>query len=67
MLKPKIRVRLAEIEKKQSEIYVKLGVTPQQFSNWVQGSSTPRLEMAFKLAKELNCNVDDLWYYEEDK
>lgn len=65
MLKPKIRIRLAEIEKKQSEIYKKLEVTPQQFSNWVQGSSIPRLEMAFRLAEELNCKVDDLWEYKK--
>ena len=65
MLKSKIKIRLAELDKKQSDIYEKLKVTPQQFSNWVQGKSAPRLEMAFKLAKELGCKVDDLWEYKE--
>lgn len=66
MLKPKIRIRLAELEKKQSDIYRQLGVTPQQFSNWVKGNSAPYLEMAFKLAILLDCKVDDLWEYKED-
>lgn len=65
MLKPKIRVRLAELELKQSDIYEKFDVTQKQFSNWVTGSSAPRLEIAFKLAKYLNCKVDDLWEYKE--
>lgn len=66
MLKPRIRIRLAELEKKQSEIYKQLNVTPQQFSNWVQGTSAPRLDMAFKLARLLDCKVDDLWEYKEE-
>ncbi|WP_407268987.1 helix-turn-helix transcriptional regulator [Radiobacillus sp. PE A8.2] len=67
VLKPKIRVRLAELEKKQSDIYTKLEVSPQQFSNWVKGHSAPYLETAFKLAKILDCKVDDLWEYKEEK
>ena len=66
MLKPKIRIRLAELEKKQSDIYRELKVSPQQFSNWVKGDSNPYLEKAFKLARLLDCKVDDLWEYEED-
>lgn len=66
MLKPKIRIKLAELEIKQSDVYKNLGVTPQQFSNWVKGDSSPRLEMAFRLALILGCKVDDLWKLEED-
>lgn len=65
MLKPRIRVRLAELELKQSELYKEFEVSQKQFSNWVTGSSAPRLEIAFKLAKRLDCKVDDLWSYEE--
>ncbi|WP_121605294.1 helix-turn-helix transcriptional regulator [Virgibacillus sp. Bac332] len=65
MLKPRIRIRLAELDKKQSDIYKDLGVSPQQFSNWVKGDSSPYLETAFKLARMLDCKVDDLWEYKE--
>lgn len=66
LLKPKIKVRLAELELKQTDLYMEFDVTQKQFSNWVTGTSAPRLEIAFKLAKRLNCNVDDLWEYKED-
>lgn len=65
LLSPKIRIRLAVLNKKQSELCKMLEVTPQQFSNWVNGTSSPRLEVAFKLAKYLDCKVDDLWEYKE--
>lgn len=65
MLKSKVRVRLAELELKQSEIYKEFKVSQKQFSNWVTGASYPRLEVAFKLADRLGCKVDDLWNYEE--
>lgn len=66
MLKPKIRVRLAELDIQQIDIYEKFGVSQNQFSNWVTGKSKPRLEEAFKLAKFLDCKVDDLWEYKEE-
>lgn len=66
MLKPKIRVRLAEMELKQSDLYKEFGVSQKQFSNWVTGQSAPRLEIAFKLAARLGCKVDELWEYKED-
>lgn len=67
MLKSKIRVRLAELELRQSDILDEFGVTQKQFSNWVTGKSAPRLELAFRLAKRLNCKVDDLWELKEEE
>lgn len=67
LLNPKIRIRLAELNKKQSELCKFLDVTPQQVSNWVNGDSAPRLNMAFKLAKYLDCKVDDLWEYKDEE
>jgi DNA-binding XRE family transcriptional regulator len=67
MLKPKIRLKLAELEKKHKDIYSDLKVSPQIFSNWVNGESYPRLPMAFKLARKLNCLVDDLWEYVDEE
>jgi DNA-binding XRE family transcriptional regulator len=61
MLKSKIRVRLAELDMKQLNLAKTLGVTKQTMSLWVTGKAKPTLEMAFKIAKLLDCKVDDLW------
>ncbi|MBE2919383.1 helix-turn-helix transcriptional regulator [Anoxybacillus flavithermus] len=66
MLKPKIKVRLAELNMKQQELSKKLGVTKQTLNSWVNGRSVPTLETSFRIAKYLNCKVDDLFVYEED-
>lgn len=63
MLKPKIRVRLAELDLQQVDIREEFGVSQKTFSNWVTGHSRPNLEQAFKLSKRLDCKVDDLWEY----
>ena len=49
---------------KQKDVAELIGVTSQQLSNWINGSSYPRLEKAFELAKLLDVKVDDL-YIEE--
>ncbi|GIN22645.1 helix-turn-helix transcriptional regulator [Siminovitchia fordii] len=66
MLKPKIRVRLAELNIKQQDLSEKIGVTKQTMSAWVNGKTMPTLETAFKIAKILGCKVDDLFVYEEE-
>jgi putative transcriptional regulator len=43
-----------------------VGITPTQLSNWIASRSYPPLDKAYKLAKLLNCKVDDL-YEEEEK
>ena len=65
VLKSKIRIKLAELEKRQNDVTKTLNITPQRFSNWVNGSSYPKLEEAFRLAKYLDCAIEDLWEYRE--
>ena len=67
MLKSKIKVRLAELELQQVDIYKEFEVSKMTFSNWVTGKSRPNLEQSFKLAKRLDCLVDNLWEYIEDE
>ncbi|GAE27118.1 hypothetical protein JCM9140_3234 [Halalkalibacter wakoensis JCM 9140] len=67
MLKPRIKVKLAELELQQVDIAEEFSVSKMTFSNWATGKSRPSLEQAFKLAKRLDCLVDDLWDYKEDK
>jgi putative transcriptional regulator len=63
MLKPRIKVRLAELEIKQQDLSEQLDVTKQTMSLWVNGKANPTLETAFKIAKLLGCKVDDLFVY----
>ena len=65
MLKSKIRVRLAELNKKQKDFAKELDVTPQTLSGWVTGANKPSLEQAFRIAKALDCSIHDLWELEE--
>ena len=66
MLKSKIRVRLAELDMKQQELSNTLNVTRQTMSLWVNGKANPTLETAFKIAKLLDCKVDDLFTYKNN-
>jgi DNA-binding XRE family transcriptional regulator len=67
MLKSRIKIRLAELEIKQQELSDKLGVTKQTMSLWVNGKSMPTLETAFKIAKLLDCKLDELYVYKENE
>lgn len=64
MLKSRLKIRLAELHMKQNDLASELGVTKQTLSLWVNGKSSPTLETAFKIAKLLDCKVDDLFEYE---
>ncbi|MBO1515657.1 helix-turn-helix domain-containing protein [Metabacillus bambusae] len=67
MLVPQIRIILAEKGFRQKQIAEKMGVTPQQFSKWVNGvGAYPQADILWKLAKLLNVKVDDLYKFEEE-
>ncbi|MEK4721537.1 helix-turn-helix transcriptional regulator [Priestia sp. FSL W8-0524] len=44
-----------------------VGVSPTQLSLWISMRNFPRADKLFKLAQVLNCKVDDLYEYEEEK
>lgn len=48
---------------KKKWIAGQLGVTNTVLSRWINGHSNPSLENAFKLARLLDCKVDDLFFY----
>jgi putative transcriptional regulator len=62
-MRSKIGERIDEQGYKRKFVAEKMGVSPNQLSNWVTGKSYPTTEKLFKLAKVLQCKVDDL--YEE--
>lgn len=66
MLKSKLKVRLVELEIKQQDLSIELGVTKQTMNAWVNGRTIPTLETTFKIAKRLNCKVDELFEYREE-
>lgn len=65
MLKSKIKIRLAEKELSQTELADDLQIARQTLNGWVSGRVKPPLVTAFKLAKRLDCKVDDLWELKE--
>lgn len=70
-LKSKIQQRIFEYEARTGERFVKkhaakkLDMMPQQFSTLVTGNAFTTAEKMFKLARMLDCKVDDLYEYEE--
>lgn len=55
----KTRFAISKIRSKQ--VAEALNVNVQTVSNWVNGRSYPTTETLFKLAKLLDCKVDDLY------
>jgi len=43
-----------------------VGITPSQLSYWITMKNFPSADKLFKLARVLNCKVDDLYEYEEE-
>jgi DNA-binding XRE family transcriptional regulator len=66
LIKSKIKIRLAELDIKQTELAEEFRVSKQTFNGWVTGRIKPSLEVAFRLAKRLECKIEDLWNYEDE-
>ncbi|WP_080845579.1 helix-turn-helix transcriptional regulator [Cytobacillus gottheilii] len=60
LLKSNLKKLMVIKEVSQEELGKALGVDVQTVSNWVTGRSFPTLVRAHKIAKYLNCKVDDL-------
>jgi len=59
--------RLARAEMTQAELARLCGVTRQTIIALEAGKYSPSLELAFKLARALGCNLDEVFRYEEQK
>lgn len=60
-MKLKIRELIQESGMTKRFVAGKIGVNENTLGNWMDGRSMPRLDQAVRLAKILNCKVDDLW------
>jgi len=56
-----IKELIAKRGYKQKFVANQLGISAQQLSNWIKGTSTPRLEVAYKLADFLEVDVTEVW------
>jgi putative transcriptional regulator len=45
----------------------RLGVSRETVSKWCNDKSVPSLKKAFELASLLECKVDDLFYFDDNK
>lgn len=52
---------------KKKYIAEKMEITQAQLSNWINNRNFIPIDKAFKLASLLNCKVDDLYNYKEEK
>lgn len=66
MLKSKLKLRIVEKGILQKDLAERLGVSPQRLSMWVKGEANPRAEMMFRIARELECSIEDIWEYREE-
>lgn len=66
-VKPKLKVRFAQLSIQQLEVAEYMKESKQTISAWANGHSEPSLIKAYRLAHFLGCKVDDLWEYVEEK
>lgn len=65
MLTSKMKFRLLEKKMSQTKLAEHMGVSKQTVNGWVNSKFPPPLETAFRLAQLLECNIEDLWDYED--
>lgn len=50
----------------QDVLAEKLGVSRQTIISLEKGRYNPSITLAFKLARQFNCQIEDIFIYEED-
>jgi putative transcriptional regulator len=65
-IKCRLKILFAEREIKQTEFAKKAGIGSNTLSLLVKGHRLPSLEVAYKIAHELDLNVMEIWKIEED-
>ena len=60
------KMEILRIDSSQKELAEEFGVSKQTFSNWVTGRIAPTLNTALRIAKRLDCNVEDIWSYKAE-
>ena len=63
----KIREKRLEIGFNQEKLAIEIGVDRTTVTKWETGRTNPRAELLPKLAKILNCSIDELLSEPEEK
>jgi len=65
MIKSNIGKLIDQSPYKREWLMKELSVSRNTLSNWCTGKTYPKAPEMFKLAKLINCKVDDLYDYQE--
>jgi len=65
-MKNLIKVERARLDISQGDLAERVGVTRQTIYAIEKNKFTPSVELAFKIAKELKIDINDLFIHEED-
>lgn len=66
-MKNRIKVFRAEFDLTQEELANAVGVSRQTISAIEKNSYYPSLELAFKLARLFNCQIEEIFQYEANE
>lgn len=61
MLECRLNVIFAERDIKKGEFAKRIGVNPGTLSAWCKNKAVPTLEIAYRVAEELDLNVMEIW------
>jgi putative transcriptional regulator len=65
-MRNKLRVILAERNIKKGEFANLIGITRGTLTLILKEESTPTLQVAIKISKELGLKVEEIWYFEDE-
>ena len=66
MLKSNMNYWIEKSGYRKKWIAGQMGVSQEVLSRWINNKSKPSVENLFKLAKLLDCKVDDLYFWDCD-
>lgn len=64
-MKNRLRILRAEHNLSQEQLSQKVGIARQTIHSIEKGKYTPNLELAFRIARAFNANIEDVFIYEE--
>lgn len=64
-IQSRLKVIFAERNIRQNVFAEKVGLSKSALSQLVTGKTTPTLEVAYRIAKELDLNVMEIWVIKE--
>ena len=60
-------IRMQEFMLNKKEFSKKIGVVEQQYHRYESGAIIPSLEICFRVSKNLNRAIEDIWFLSNDE